>query len=154
MCQCLHSDPLSPPAPDDNFRKVKFSTQFSDPLFLHGTALQTFPLPICPHLCAPMPHFFMTDQQKVPHATLHFPLFLPPGLPRSDTVLQEKSAQLSASHIEDSDPHMRKHSSWLTTRKMSHFLTTYNNRNVIMSHSPLSLAHDSPPYDPPVPTEL
>ena len=84
----------------------------------------------------------MADQQKVPHAILHFPLFLPPGLPRSDTVLQEKSAQLSASHIEDSDPHMRKHSSRLTTRKMSHFL---KNRNVIMSHSPLSLAHDSPP---------
>ena len=100
-----------------------------------------------------MSHFFMTDQQKVPNATLHFPPFLPPGLPRSDTVLQEKSAQLSASHIEDSDPHMRKHSSRLTTRKMSHFLITYKNplvqlakyRNVIMSHSPLSLAHDSPP---------
>ena len=102
-------------------------------------------------------HFFrnfqMTHQQKVPHATLHFPLFLLPGLPRSDTVLQEKSAQLSASHIEDSDPHMRKHSSRLTTRKMSHFLTTYKNplvplakyRNVIMSYSPLSLAHDLPP---------
>ena len=95
----------------------------------------------------------MADQQKVPHATLHFPLFLPPGLPWSDTVLQEKSAQLSASHIEDSDPHIRKHSSRLITRKMSHFLTTYKNplvplakyRNVIMSHSPLSLAHDLPP---------
>ena len=143
MCQCLHSDPLSPPAPDDNFRKVKFSTQFSDPLFLHGTALQTFPLPICPHLCAPMPHFFMTDQQKVPHATLHFPLFLPPGLPRSDTVLQEKSAQLSASHIEDSDPSYK-----------NPLVPLAKYRNVIMSHSPLSLAHDSPPYDPPVPTEL